>query len=185
MGKWTECYGNSVSVKGGWTSTHVAEIHNTDCDAYEARIAALEAELKTESKWLAECQKQRDEAAGRIARIVAMLEPGSGQLGHVEDEKTMSLTLAEWNILEQAHARAIAIAEGRGNSSAEQSAAAINAMVNDPGDTPETWISKLKALRGKECTYGNVAFSQCCYYQSELARAVAIAEGREPNDADS
>ena len=44
MGKWTEQYGSSVAVAGTWTRPEVADAHNADCEAYEARIAALEAE---------------------------------------------------------------------------------------------------------------------------------------------
>lgn len=54
MGRWTERYGDTVSVKGGWTSLRAAEIHNADCDTYEAKIAELES---------------------RLARIAALVKP--------------------------------------------------------------------------------------------------------------
>jgi len=86
------------------------------CDAHNAMVSdrdsyrhrAMEAEHLVST-----LTAERDELRRRLDAVVAMLEPGSGQLGHVEDENTMSLTIAEWNLLEQAYARAVAIAEGR------------------------------------------------------------------------
>lgn len=56
-------------------ATTIIDEHNADCAAYEARIAELEAALETESQWLAEYQRHRDEAAERLARIAALVKP--------------------------------------------------------------------------------------------------------------
>ena len=81
-----------------------AEIADLD-DSYSARTYTDGyADL---ARTLAAEVDARDEVIGRL---LAMLDPGSGQLGRIEDDKTISLTITEWNLLVTAHERACEIA---------------------------------------------------------------------------
>lgn len=86
--------------------TLAAEVDELRCKLDDVRMGIGCARGQRTTQFCAEAAA-RDEVIGRL---LAMLKPGSGQLGRIEDDKTISLTIAEWNLLVTAHERACEIA---------------------------------------------------------------------------
>lgn len=129
MSRWSipdnGAHARSVHSESGWLSYGLerqyaetfVRAHNEDCDAYEGRIAELEAELKSESEWVAIYKQEREDAlAERDAIVRAVQENGA------------SLCCCEYNAMEEIlvqceHCdfveRVSAIAEGREGLSTE------------------------------------------------------------------
>lgn len=81
----------------------------SEVDELRAELKAVR-EAKVELNGIMDAMTKGANESAVIDALLAMLEPGSGSFGREVDNKTVALTMAEWRLLEQIHARALEIA---------------------------------------------------------------------------
>jgi len=80
-----------------------------EVDELRGKLDALRAEADPQA--LVICHMQgRAEGDEVITKLLAMLEPGRGVFGTPVDDNTVSLSVADWQLMERLHARACEIA---------------------------------------------------------------------------